>query len=100
MNRTDGAEAGLSEKETLILARLSERALDGGALADTDELDLDDCREALEMLTLPSDHTLERLEVWLVPTTGWRSAARGSCAAFSKPARTWRFAPIKLKPRR
>src|SRR5919201_3543074 len=65
MNRTDGTEAGLSEKETLMLARLSERALDGGALADTDELDLDDCREALEMLTLPSDHTLERLEVWL-----------------------------------
>lgn len=79
-NRIDstGEYSGLNEKAIFVLARLGARALEGRALAGIDELDLEECADALEALAWPAPDSLDRLFLWLGPDypTAHRRARR------------------------
>jgi predicted signal transduction protein with EAL and GGDEF domain len=62
---TTGKLIGLNQSATLVLARLSARALQGRALLGVNEIDLAECGEALEALARPGADTMGRLELWL-----------------------------------
>ena len=93
-----GELLGLDETASLTLARLCARALEGGSLAGIDELERDECADALEALGWPSADSLERLAMWLgadhAPAAGRARRLRGvleaagTLAVCADPAQT------------